>query len=404
METIVFLGSHKSGSSQDAFEAAERLGYFTVLLSNRAVFLQKRQDFPHIHETIETNIDDLDDIHRKLELLKSQSKRVIAIISFIDPYVHTAAKLGRELGLPHQTVSALAKMLDKVAMRDLLKDAGYCPFYATVMSPELDKHLPIIVKYPQSNGSKDVLLARSPSEIEKSVQYLSNRHPNGQLLFEEFIGGPQYLVEVLVDNGEPRIIAIVEQTITKEQRFIVTGYRIRPHVTPSLEHKVSKMVQTIVEKTGMVQGALHIEFKDTRTGCKVIEVNPRISGSSMNRMIQHAFGINLVEETLKSLLRMNPDTDRKYERDLFAQYVTIQEKGVLEKITGRHRARRVPGVVEVYAKPRMGTFLRPALSMGQRYAYVIAVGNSAEQAEVSAKTGAKMIRFHLAPKVKGYGR
>lgn len=35
--------------------------------------------------------------------------------------------------------------------------------------------------------------------------------------------------------------------------------------------------------------------------------------------------------------------------------------------------------------------------MGQRYAYIIATGDSSEQAKENAKTAAKEIQFHLKP-------
>ncbi|GMA51756.1 hypothetical protein GCM10025857_31130 [Alicyclobacillus contaminans] len=49
METIVFIGSNKSGSSQEGIQAAERLGYYTVLLTNRKTFLEKRYTGPRVN-------------------------------------------------------------------------------------------------------------------------------------------------------------------------------------------------------------------------------------------------------------------------------------------------------------------------------------------------------------------
>ena len=67
----------------------------------------------------------------------------------------------------------------------------------------------------------------------------------------------------------------------------------------------------------------------------------------------------------------------------------------MEKVTGKGRARKSPGVIEVYVKPRKGTKLIPPLSMGHRYAYVIATGASMEEAKKFAKNAANEIKFHL---------
>ena len=47
-------------------------------------------------------------------------------------------------------------------------------------------------------------------------------------------------------------------------------------------------------------------------------------------------------------------------------------------------------------KPRIGTKLTPPLSMGHRYAYVIAAGAIMEEAKILAKSAANKITFHLA--------
>ena len=52
MKTIIFIGSNKSGSSREAIKAAERLGFFTVLLTDREIFLENRLDFPDVHQMV----------------------------------------------------------------------------------------------------------------------------------------------------------------------------------------------------------------------------------------------------------------------------------------------------------------------------------------------------------------
>ena len=49
----------------------------------------------------------------------------------------------------------------------------------------------------------------------------------------------------------------------------------------------------------VTNAACHLEFRYVYENWKLIEMNPRVSGGAMNRMIEEAFGINLVEETIK---------------------------------------------------------------------------------------------------------
>ncbi|PER06840.1 biotin carboxylase, partial [Bacillus cereus] len=95
-------------------------------------------------------------------------------------------------------------------------------------------NFPLIVKSPKSSGSKDVLLVKNKNQLIFSIQSLLNKLPNEEILLEEYVDGPQYLVEILVQNGKVHIIAVIEQEITLFERFIVTGYSLLGQVDKSL--------------------------------------------------------------------------------------------------------------------------------------------------------------------------
>ncbi len=404
MQSLVFIGSHKSGSSKDAIIAAGNMGLYTILLTNHETFLQNRTEFPYVHEMIKANLDDTDEIRDKLKFITKQGKQIVAISSFIEPYVYTAAILGQELGLPSQTPEAIDMMLDKIRMRELMRDTKYSLFFRTCDDNSIDSdftmHMPIVVKSPVSNGSKDVILARNRIELREQVSRLNRRYPQQKVLLEEYLDGVQYLVEVLVYKSTPYIVAVVEQLIQGQRRFIVTGYRVLPTVSINLRNQIEDMVDSVVQRTGMQTGALHIEFRVVDGYCKIIEVNPRISGSAMNRMIELAFGINLVEQTLKSQIGQKPNVERTCENCVFAQFVTVSQRGILQKVTGKQQASRCTGIAEVFVKPRIGALLKPPTSMGHRYAYVLASTDSQRQAERYARNAAKLIQFHLTPEMR----
>jgi biotin carboxylase len=114
-------------------------------------------------------------------------------------------------------------------------------------------------------------------------------------------------------------------------------------------------------------------------------------------MIEEAFGINLVEETIKSYLDNEPDLERKQETYIYTHYLIINSSGKLLKVTGKNMATNLPGVREVYIKPRKGASMMPPISMGQRYAYVIASGDTPEEAKKNAVNATSHIKFYLEP-------
>lgn len=348
---------------------------------------------------------DYDQVKKIIIKILKQGKQINGILSFIDPFVHVAAVLSEEFCPGVVSADPIRKMEDKVLTRELLKDLPMSPHYA-IFSPGdslevfIDKqkrYLPLIVKSPLSTGSKDVLLANDENQLKQSMLKLLIKKENTQILLEEYLTGPQYLIEALVHNGKVHIIAIIEQEITFSKRFIVTGYCLLADIDQDFYDKIYETVSSILQAFEMKNGACHLELRLVQGTWKLIEINPRISGGAMNRIIETAYGINLVEETIQLFLGNDPYLFKKQNKYVYCHYITINSKGRLMKVTGKNRCSQYHGVEEVYIKPRKGMILRPPLSMGDRYAYVIASSDAKEEAKRIAKEAAKEIEFHIEP-------
>jgi biotin carboxylase len=405
MRTIVFIETNKSGSSREAIKAAERLGFFTVLLTDKQKFIQQRIEFPDVHQMILMKLSDYDKLKENIIKLQIQGKQIKGIVSFIDPFVHVAAVLSEEFCPSVFSADQILKMEDKVLTRELLKDLPMSPHYV-IYNPydsfedfihKQKGSLPLIVKSPLSTGSKDVLLANDEKQLRLSMQELRKKKENEQILLEEYLTGPQYLIEAFVHNGKVHIIAIIEQEITFLQRFIVTGYCLLAEINHRLYDKIFEAVNSILQAFQMKNGAFHLEMRLVQGELKLIEINPRISGGVMNRIIEVGFGINLVEETIQLILGNEPCLTKKHCKFVYAHYLTVDSIGKLSKVTGKNRSSQYAGVEEVYIKPRKGQILRPPLSMGDRYGYILASSDDKEEAKRIAREAASEVRFYIDP-------
>ncbi|MGB8957001.1 MAG: hypothetical protein WCC10_16640, partial [Tumebacillaceae bacterium] len=185
MRTIVFIDTYKSGSSRDAIQAAEALGLFTVLLTDSKSFVKKRTEFPDVHLMMHLDIDDHDAIRKTLRSLEEQGKTIEAIVSFIDSYVYPAARLADERDINRISKKAVKKMEDKILTREALADTPYSPYHSiyepseslSAFIKEQKSRLPLIVKSPNSCGSKDVRLAKKRADLEVHMEKLLHNYP-----------------------------------------------------------------------------------------------------------------------------------------------------------------------------------------------------------------------------------
>lgn len=395
MEAIVFIGSAKTGSSMDALAAAGRLGYTAILMTDRKAFTRrclKDAQLIYMKSLEEKNI------RMQLVQLLQSGKDIKAIISFIDPYISLAAKLSNEFCGSVISFDALQLMEDKMATRLALRKTKATCEFEIISTEKLPAIMyPFILKNPVSNGSKDVYYIEDEVSYGIAVKKLIKRFPRKQLLAEEFIEGTQYVVEVVVVETLPLIVAIIQQEITKDYTFIVTAYDVVLKMDEGDYRSLWKTVTAIIQDIGLHHGACHLEMRLSSVGWKLIELNPRISGGAMNRMIEEAFGINLVQETIKLYLGEEPDLIRRKQQPVHTTYITFNTTGYLLDIDGIEEAALCPGVVDVQVKPSIGATMLPPLSMGHRYGYVMAVGESSEGARERAEHAARLIKFYIEP-------
>lgn len=404
MKAIVFVDTNKSGSSRDGLKAAKKLGYFIHVLTNRASLLKRNEEFSEIDEIHKVELKKKECIREAIINIQS-TYHVVCIISFIDPYVQVAAELSNDLCDTNISAESIKIMGNKALTRTHLKSKKYSPHYFVVQQADVMKNVilqlkgnyPVVMKLPDSTGSKDVFFIKNESQLRNRMRHLRKMHPYEEILIEKYVEGPQFIVEAIVYEGNIQIAAVVAQEITQKKRFIVTGYSLSSKLDSELHSELIKVSREIISDLGLQNGNCHLELRCSGEEWKLIEANPRMSGGVMNRLIEEAYGFNYAEQIIKVYVGDRPLLVRERESCVYAHYLTVSSLGTLEKVTGTEQARKEPGVVDIHIKPKNGQTVTPPLSMGHRYGYVLAKGETESEAKERALQAAGYIHFHLDP-------
>lgn len=127
MKTIIFINSNKTGSSREAIKAADKMGYFTILLTDKSGFTN-RSEYPEIKLVKRVNFKNMDEVRNVISNLQKTGKfEIKCIISFIDQYCYVAAQLAEEFGLSQFTTAGIMNMEDKLLSRNAVKNSPYSP-------------------------------------------------------------------------------------------------------------------------------------------------------------------------------------------------------------------------------------------------------------------------------------
>jgi biotin carboxylase len=404
MNSIIFIETNKTGSSREGIRAAKKNGFYVYLFTNRNSFLEQKEEFPEVDEMHYINLENEEQIIFQINKIK-KVHNIEIIISFIDSFVTLAVKMHNRFC--HNTLSEQAYnvMEDKLLTRRSLEGKPYSPYYYILKKDDQLANLlsqfkqlyPLILKSPSSTGSKDVYLINNGNQMINRINYLQRKNSNEDLLIEEYLEGPQFNVECIVHDGEIYIAAIIEQEITKQNKFIVTGYSISSDLEERVIESIVGVTKRVLTDLGLKNGNCHLELRLVDGEWKLIEINPRISGGVMNRLIEEAYGFNYAEEVLKLYRGLRPSLIKKYEKCIFVQYSIVDYIGKLLEVSGIKLAKEMPGIIEVFIKSSKGQILSPPLSMGHRYGYVMAIGNTKAEAKKRALKASEQIKFHLLP-------
>lgn len=402
MKSIVFIGSYNSGTSKEALMVAREMGYWVVLFTDK----NNQWDYMEANETLFIkNLFDEHLVMKKIAELQREGKEICACFSFIDPYVSYSIRLSNRLGVGRASLESLILMEDKITIREKFKHLSVSPHYWIIhpgtpfqsLDAELEPNLPLIIKAPVSNGSKDVLKVETLENLAKNIIDLQKRYPNKCLLIEEFLQGPQYLIELVVHHDEIKFIEIIEQEVIYNGKFIVMAYKYPAMLEEEILNRLRLHISSIIEQIGFSNGSCHMEMKLVQGEWKLIEINPRMSGGAMNRIIEEGTGINLLKGILKVYLGEEFSFIKTRKKYVYARYLTIEKRGKLLRVIGKERALEHDDIKYVQIKPKIGRVLKRPYSMGDRYACIIAASESAKQAEENTLAAAKEIKFYMEP-------
>jgi carbamoyl-phosphate synthase large subunit len=155
---------------------------------------------------------------------------------------------------------------DKLKTYNFLKTDFDLPF-TTLDSKEFDR-FPLIAKPRFGKGSRNVIRI----EDSDDMKYVSKKF--NDMIFQEFLPGTEYTVDVLSDINKNAVLAIPRVRLQTKEGISTKGKIIR-HA--ALERECMK----IAEAVG-IRGPCCIQMKESMQGkLKLVEINPRLGGGTI---------------------------------------------------------------------------------------------------------------------------
>lgn len=298
---------------------AKQMGYYTVVADYdpQAPGL-KYADVASITSTIDKDA--------VLQLAKKEN--VDGLLTTSDYPVRVVSYVGEKLGLPAMTQRVAGVCTNKYEQRRLFKESGVNTPFFTLCTIDTDvkelNQFPYIVKPVDSSASRGVEEVHNREQLIYAIRVACKLSRTGNAIVESFIGGKEFSVETLTQDGITHIIQITEKlTRGEEQGYFVEDTHIEPARISEVEAEAIRgEVLKAAQAVGVDNCPTHTEIKLWDGKPYIIEMACRLGGDYITSdLVPLSTGISMLENLIKLSLGEKIDTEVKFKKWSCVQFL-----------------------------------------------------------------------------------
>jgi carbamoyl-phosphate synthase large subunit len=208
-------------------------------------------------------------VDRLFEIVTTHRIQILMPSSGFDIYPYSEnrkelSEIGAEAVVSDRDVLEICR--DKILTFQTLSGSFDVPY--TTSDPAKIREFPVIAKPRFGKGSRDVIRI----DDESDLSYVTSKF--GEMIFQEFLPGKEYTIDVLSDLDKKSLMAVPRLRIQTKAGISTKGKIIR---NPKMELNCMKIAQRIG-----IRGPCCIQMKESPEGVlKLIEINPRMGGGTI---------------------------------------------------------------------------------------------------------------------------
>lgn len=377
-EWFLLVESNTTGTGRDFAVAARRRGLRPLLLARDPA------RYPYAAELgIDTRVIDTTDVAAVAEVAEELAPAGITTSS--EYFVAIAATVAAERGLPGPDPDAVARCRDKTTQRRTAAVAGLptprfaeCATTDDVRDAAAAIGRPVVVKPVQGSGSVGVRRCETADEAADWADGVLAT--TDRVLVEEAVDGPEFSVEIL--DGEP--VGVTGKHLGPEPYFVEVGHDFPAPVEESVAATLRSSALDALHAVGLTSGPAHVELRVPPGAAPVvIEINPRLAGGLIPRLVLLATGRDLVDEVVAAAAGQPAAAPEGGTGTASIRFLLPAQAGVVDAVTGLAEAAAIPGVVDVLCRLVPGETTALTQDFTDRKGHVLADNAAAAEAAIA---------------------
>ena len=345
-------------------------------------------------------------------------RRIDGVIAVGDRPVVLAARVAKELCVGGNPVTAAATSVNKLLSRRSLARAGLkVPWFfeahaRTRLSRDPRVQYPCVIKPLGLSGSRGVMRANSPSELDAASQRLQallsridvraiRTGLDDVVLVEGFIEGREFAIEAVLTDGVLETFAIFDKPDPLDGPFFEETIYVTPsELAEKVQLNVVDEVQRATAALGLTDGAVHAECRVGPAGIFVLEVAARPIGGLCSKVLRFTSNDSSDASLEEVLLRHAAGEDvSRFTREAQASgvmMIPIPRKGLLKHVHGIEEAAAIDGIEDIRISAKPDQLLEPLPEAGSYLGFIFARKESSKRVVAALKAAHAQLRFDIA--------
>ncbi len=333
-----------------------------------------------------------------------------------------AARVAEVLRLPGNPIAGAEASRSKRAMRRAFASAGMrTPWFLDIPADAEARAVAAMVPYPcvvkplGLSGSRGVIKAESPAQLESAVTRVrallaradlraQRAGLTDQLLIEGYIDGQEYAIEGLLTGGEFRVLALFDKPDPLDGPFFEETIYVTPSSAPAhLQDAIAQEVERAITALDLVHGPIHAECRVGVAGITMLEVGARPVGGLCSKVLRfEADGHPAPFEEVLLRHAIGEDVGR-YEREARAagvMMIPIPRRGLYKGVLGEGRATAVPHIKDLRITAKTGQLLEPVPEGDSYLGFIFASAPHSLEVVAALREAHRQLTFDIVPEVR----
>ncbi len=346
------------------------------------------------------NIDALVELGRKWHIdavLTDQTDFAVPLV----------AQVARRLGLRGLPVEVANAATNKGLMRQRAAEGNVvqprfrvCQTVADVRAAIAELGLPLFCKPVDSQSSRGVCVLKTADEtdIKAALARCLDATKTRQAIVEQYIQGTECTAEAFVVGGKATLLAISDKTHYADLPGVARTLTYPAAFAGDVMARIEEANARVIGALGIPFGITHAEYLvDDRGQPWLVEIAARGGGTRITTHIVPAVsGFEPVPALLRVLLGRDVIIPPRKNRGAQLRFLRLPP-GRVQRFVNLDELQKRPGIIEIMFNVAPGDVIRPVEDDRSRHGFVIAEGESREEAEARAAAVEKDLQIDFEP-------